>query len=197
MKIVRLAAASLAVLTSGIFLSGCGSKPPSYTKSSVCGVPTSVVRGVMGTSRFTVGQSVERSLSDVPAGPRAGALPLSKGKGGITRIQCDVKERGHESSISFAFSLQTAEEAGIMMKAIMASDPHFETGGGVGTTNLYSGNHENWRWACSTTTPRVGTPVAGGSFGPPGVTERERKALVAAVAKAAGCPAPGLGTSQG
>lgn len=166
-------------------------------KRSVCGVPTSVVRGVMGTSRFTVEQSVERSMSDVPAGQKGGALPLSNEKGGITRIQCEVQERGHASSIYFAFSLRPAEEADVMRRAIMASDPHFDTKGGIATTNFRSGHHKNWRWACSTVTPRAGTPVAGGSFGPPGVTERERRALVTAVATAAGCPAPSLEGSKG
>lgn len=55
-----------------------------------------------------------------------------------------------------------------------------------GAQVLSGGDHPSWRWVC-TAPSESSTPTAGGSFGREDVTEEQPRALVEAVAVAAGC----------
>lgn len=181
---------TLVLIGAAPVLSGCGGddEPPVYSKESVCGVAVDAVEGVMGTNRFTANEVVTRSTADSSPAPRGGDLPLSTGSGGITKMECDVRTTEDAPSMTFTFSLTNGVDADDLIKAINASGEKFDAQGGVATTSFTGDDHSNWRWAC-TTPSESSTPTAGGSFGRKDVTEKQRRALVEAVAAAAGCPA--------
>ncbi|MEU6137583.1 hypothetical protein [Nocardioides sp. NPDC047086] len=149
---------------------------------------TKVIVEIMGTDRFTVGKSVTRSTEDSAPAPRGGDLPLSKGNGGITRMECEVRTTEDAPTVSFSYSLSNGTDAAALIESIKGSNEPFETVGGVATTSYLSETHDSWRWACLAPS-NAGSPIAGGSIGPDEVTESERKDLVDAVAAATGCPA--------
>jgi hypothetical protein len=177
-------------------LPGCGGddEPPVYSKESVCGVAVDAVEGVMGTNKFTANEAVTRSTADSPPAPRSGDLPLSSGSGGITKMECDVRTTEDAPSMTFTFSLTNGADADDLIKAINASAEKFDVQGGVATTSFTGDDHSNWRWAC-TAPSDSSTPTAGGSFGREDATAEQRRALVDAVAVAAGCPAEDASTS--
>lgn len=188
LRMDRIGVAAVIYIACAPLVSGCGDQVPTYTKSSVCGVPASVMRNVMGTNRFSVGQSVERSAADQPPAPKGGGLPLNAGSGGIVNMGCDVHTTEDGPALSFTLSLHPGSDAALMEKQIQAKPQPFQTGGGVATTNFIGDTHSAWRWVCMVQS-FGGTPTAGGSIDVHGVTERDRRAFVSAVAKAAGCPA--------
>lgn len=177
-------------------LAGCGGEdePPVYSKESVCGVDVDAVEGVMGTNRFTADEVVTRSTADSSPAPRGGDLPLNSGSGGITKMECAVRTTADSPSMTFTFSLTNGVDAGELIKAINASAEKFEVQDGVATTSFSGDDRSNWRWACMGPSDSP-TPTAGGSFGRADATEDERRALVGAVAAAAGCPAEDQTTS--
>ncbi|MEU6136498.1 hypothetical protein [Nocardioides sp. NPDC047086] len=189
-------AATLVLVGAAPVLSGCGgdNEPPVYSKESVCGVAVDAVEGVMGTNKFTANEVVTRSTADRPPAPRGGDLPLSSGSGGITKMECDVRTTEDAPSTTFTFSLTNGVDADDLIKAINASAEKFDVQGGVATTSFTGDDHSNWRWAC-TAPSDSSTPTAGGSFGREDATAEQRRALVDAVAVAAGCPAEDPSTS--
>lgn len=182
------AAATLVLVGAAQVLSGCGGEdePPAYSKESVCGVAVDAVEGVMGTNRLTANDVVTRSTADSSPAPRGGDLPLNSGRGGITKMECDVRTTKDAPSMTFTFSLTNGVDTDDLIKSINASAEKFEVQGGVATTSFTGEDHSTWRWAC-TAPSESSTPTAGGSFGREDATEEQRRALVKAVATAAGC----------
>lgn len=182
------AAATLVLIGATPVLAGCGGEdePPVYSKESVCGVAVDAVEGVMGTKRFTANEVVTRSTADSSPAPRGGDLPLNSGNGGITKMECDVRTTEDAPSMTFTFSLTNGVDADDLIEAINASAEKFDVQGGVATTSFTGDDHSNWRWAC-TAPSESSIPTAGGSFGREDATEKQRRALIEAVATAAGC----------
>lgn len=161
MRIPMLALAGVALV---LVLAGCGSDYPSYAKSKACGVPQQTVVDVVGTDHFHTRT-------------RGGPLPVTT----QPSFQCSVDLSEEKRDIvSVTAGAVSSDTAATTERQITEAVESFAVGKGkVGVT--LSGDSFKGYWLCGTMSAYVDASPDRKT------SSAERRALLTALANAAGC----------
>lgn len=157
-----LAAASVVF---ALALAGCGNDEfPSYAKSKACGLPKQSIVDVLGTDHFHTRT-------------KGGPLPVTT----QPSFQCDVDlSEERRDVVSVTASAVSSDTSASTQRVIEGADESFPVGEGRAGLDL-SGTSFKGYWLCGTMSAYVGASPDRTT------TPAQRKTLLAALAKAAGC----------
>jgi len=158
----------LAALAAAVGLAGCGGDDyPSYSGSKACGVPAATVTDVVGTDQY---KTVTRGEALPPTGVRS--------------FSCSVNRADQKNAVTVMAKLASFDDIDSRKKQIAAADETFSVAGGQAGIDV-NGQDFTALWVCDTNDPN-GTITASVTAGDTKASAEQRRALVTAVAEAAG-----------